>query len=58
MIPEEYKTILEELDWTDFNKVFQAQAIAADDVTLTNLYVEASAKAIEELSSGVGKREK
>ncbi len=51
MSPEEYITLLSDLDWTDFNEVFRAQAIAADDVTLTNLYVEASTAMIEELEN-------
>lgn len=49
MSPEDYKDFLKNLDWTDLHSMFEAQAIAADDVTLTNIYIETSTVVLREL---------
>lgn len=38
--PETYKLMLERANWKSPSDVHMLQAMAADDVTLTNLYAE------------------
>jgi hypothetical protein len=38
--PEDFEIMLDLLDWNSLANVERAQAIAADDPTLTNLYVK------------------
>ena len=38
--PETYRLMLERTNWDNMPEVHMVQAIAADDVTLTNIYTE------------------